>query len=169
MALLGDMIHVDFVRFAWIPREYLQGVPYYHARQVRAFLEKERPGALVQAKKCLQAVVETGYPSWYEWSIANWGTKWGAYDYDDRERSHGKFVFKFETAWSFPTPIFEKLAEMYPSLVFSIICFDEGHNFAGRGEFNGRDDYDESKELATPELYEQVYGHKMDEDEECDD
>ena len=40
-------------------------------------------------------------------------------------------------AWGFPNPIFEKLAEMFPSLRFECTCFDESWDFAGHGAFNG--------------------------------
>ena len=115
------------------------------------------------------AEAETGFTDWYEWSIAKWGTKWNAYGYEERERVDGRIVFKFETAWSFPEPVFETLAEQYPSLVFDVASFDEGWNFGAVGQFNGRGDYRADKELATAELYERVYGRKPDADEDEDE
>lgn len=144
----------------------LGGPPIAHARQVREWLAATRPIALEKGRKCLQAIVETGYPTWYQWSIANWGTKWGAYDFEDRERGKGRFVFKFETAWSFPEPVFRKLAAMYSALTFDVISFDEGWNFACDGEFNGRNNYRCDKSLATDEMYERVYGEKPDHGED---
>lgn len=166
MALVGDVVHTDFTHYRWIPAGVLEGAPYQHARCVREWLEREDPGALEKGRKCLQAIVETGYPNWYEWSIARWGTKWGAYDYAERERSEGRFVFKFDTAWSFPEPVFRELAKLHPSLVFAVISYDEGSNFACEGEFNGCDDYQCAKELATDEMYERVYGEPPDRDDD---
>lgn len=139
--------------------------------ELRAYLEKHKPGVLEKGRLCAQAIAETGYRDWYEWSIANWGTKWGAYDYEDRERGDGRFVFKFETAWSFPEKVFRKLAELHPTLTIAIIAFDEGSNFGCEGEFNGRNDYRCAKELATDDLHERVYGHRpeRDEDDESSD
>ncbi len=165
MALVGDVVHTDFTQFRWIPQHVLDAVPFYHARRVREWLEKENPSALAKGRKCLQAIAETGYPTWYEWSIAKWGTKWGAYDYAERERAHGRFVFKFKTAWSFPEPIFYTLAKLYPSLTLAVISYDECDNFGCDGEFNGRNNYRCMKELATDEMYERVYGHKPERDE----
>lgn len=167
-ALVGDVVWTDFTRFRWIPRALLAGPPYQHAHQVRAWLEAEKPEFLAKGRKALAAIVETGYPSWYEWSIANWGTKWNAYDYDERSRGDGRFVFKFNTAWSFPEPVFRKLATLYPTLVFAVIAFDEGGNFGCEGEFNGADDYRCEAALATPELYERVYGEKYPRDDEAE-
>ena len=51
------------------------------------------------------------YPNdnWYSWCIKNWGTKWnsyyGSYDIDSK-------TIRFETAWSAPHPIIEKLGKL---------------------------------------------------------
>ena len=168
-ALVGDMVWTDFRRFTQLPSQLLEEAPYRHARNVRAWLAIANPQALIEGRLALRAIAETGYPSWYEWSIEHWGTKWPAYAYQERERCAERFVFKFETAWSFPEPIFRKLAEMYRELTFAIIAFDEGGNFACEGEFNGRDDYRASKELATPAMYERVYGRHPDADDDSED
>lgn len=105
-----------------------------------------------------QAKEETGFDNWYDWSLANWGTKWGTYDFKERERADGKYVFEFQSAWSFPDPVFQKLAKDYPNLVFDVICFDEGGGFGGKGQFNGTDDFRCAREFVTDELFEKVYG-----------
>ena len=69
----------------------------------------------------------------------------------------------FDTAWTFPKPIFVKLAEKFPTLHFWCVTFDEGAIFAGQGYFNppkGEAEW----ELCEPtvELYQQVYGRKPD-------
>lgn len=107
-----------------------------------------------------QAESETGYACWYEWSIAKWGTKWNAYSYEERERAPGRFVFKFETAWAVPEQVFRELASRYPSVTFDVASFDEGWNFGAVGQFNGRDDYREDRDLANDAHYERVYGRK---------
>lgn len=48
---------------------------------------------------------------WYDWHIANWGTKWNAYDgYTIMGKSCITLVFN--TAWSFPQPIAEAVAKL---------------------------------------------------------
>lgn len=37
-----------------------------------------------------------GYPTWYEWSTATWGTKWNAYHQDFEEPN----ILWFDTAWN---------------------------------------------------------------------
>ena len=34
-------------------------------------------------KTAWQNIRQYGAPTWYEWSVANWGTKWNAYGYDE--------------------------------------------------------------------------------------
>lgn len=67
-----------------------------------------------------------GAPSWYDWSIENWGTKWNSYGYDNLDRSDiaENPALSFYTAWSAPHPIIEKLAERYPEVSFE-------HEWAG--------------------------------------
>lgn len=171
MALIGDVIHVDFMRYGNLHNILRGKVGYEHARVVREHLTKENPAALEKGRALARALAETGYLNWHEWSCACWGTKWNAYDFEERALSDGKLVFKFETAWSFPEPIFRKLAEMCPTLVFAVDSYDEGDWFGATGEFNGKNDYRANKDLATDEMYERVYGHpreKYDEDEEED-
>jgi hypothetical protein len=66
---------------------------------------------------------EIGHRSWYDWSNANWGTKWNACDpeiEDEGSAKCGYIRILFMTAWSAPEPILYKLAGMFPSL--SITC-----------------------------------------------
>ena len=64
--------------------------------------------------------VKYGFSSWYYWSIANWGTKWNAYETEFDE----EYLY-FKTAWDTPLPIFEKLAELNPDTQFQVKYYDE--------------------------------------------
>lgn len=140
------------------------------AAQAVAWMEKHKPAMLHWGRLSCAAVAETGHAGWYDWSIANWGTKWGAYSYRQHERSEGRVVVLFETAWSTPTPVLRKLSEMWPTLRFDVLAFDEGWCFGARGHLVAGDAsaYDVRKELATDELYEAVYGRPVEKDEEDD-
>lgn len=51
---------------------------------------------------------------WYKWRIANWGTKWGAYD-SYTKIGETYILFVFNTAWAPPMPIIYKLGILgYP-------------------------------------------------------
>lgn len=90
----------------------------------------------------LQNYYNYGYTSWYDWSIDNWGTKWNAYDIE--EKPYGVY---FETAWSMPMPVYKRLSSRFPSDYFcvrwasedvgyynGIVIFQYGRVVAG-GEF----------------------------------
>ena len=130
-----------------------------------AYLEKH-PEEEAAGKRRLLNIVETGYPDWFEWSCANWGTKWNSYWFGIDEIDDGLLRFHFDTAWSFPTPIFEKLAAMFPTLRFECACYDELGNFAGSGAFNGEPPFEIGE--ATDELYELVYGEKSERDDDAE-
>ena len=81
-----------------------------------------------------------GKNNWYDWSLANWGTKWDAYGYDDSiDYSQNKNTITFLTAWAAPHPVIEKLAEIYPSVRIEHEWADEdiGSNCGRRVYYDG--------------------------------
>jgi len=58
-----------------------------------------------------------GEKDWYEWSIANWGTKWNAChnDYDEDTPNE----IRFETAWSDIRKLICELSKQYPKNTFN--------------------------------------------------
>lgn len=58
-----------------------------------------------QIAACIRAHEECGHVSWYDWSIANWGTKWNGMA---TERVSDTVV-KFESAWNPPEPVIKEL------------------------------------------------------------
>jgi len=67
-----------------------------------------------------------GRPTWYDWNIDNWGTKWGGYDYKKLDEN----VFKFDTAWSSVPKIIYKICEEFPDieLLYEYSDEDFGNN-----------------------------------------
>lgn len=79
--------------------------------------------------KCMRAIYETGFPSWYDWSVQNWGTKWNAY----RAKRIDERTVRFETAWSVPAKWFVALSEKFLGEALTIRWADEDFgNNAGR-------------------------------------
>lgn len=68
---------------------------------------------------------EYGSATWYSWSVSNWGTKWNAYccNMDFLEGNYARLLF--ETAWSAPHPVLEKLSDTYPDVKFEHEWADE--------------------------------------------
>lgn len=67
---------------------------------------------------------------WYQWSLDNWGTKWG-----DREarmlRENEWTVFLFDTAWSPPIEGITRISAMFPDLTFVLVYEEGGMCFMG--------------------------------------
>lgn len=76
-----------------------------------------------------------GSNNWYDWNIANWGTKWDATITDDEWFVYNEdrtAELNFETAWSPPVAWIEKASLVYPELVFAIQYEEEGMQFSGK-------------------------------------
>lgn len=69
---------------------------------------------------------EFGYEHWYDWRVANWGTKWNSYDCTFNESG-----MCFCTAWSPPEPVIKELAKI-TGKTFILEYMDEGEGFIGR-------------------------------------
>lgn len=79
------------------------------------------------------------FPEWYEWRIGNWGTKWNAGDVE-MDENEAQAVFTFNTAWSPPVPIVEKLAEKFPDLIVALAFDEPGMDFGGYTVMRGEDE-----------------------------
>jgi len=89
---------------------------------------------------------EYGTTSGYDWTTANWGTKWNAYHIE----YEGSNSISFDTAWSHSFPIIEKLSEMFPKVIINVLYADEslGSNAGKYKMLNGDMDWisDETEE-----------------------
>jgi Ferredoxin-like domain in Api92-like protein len=78
-------------------------------------------------------------PAWYNWACEHWGTKWNATHFWVERDEDGHYDCGFDTAWSPPVPIWEKLGEMFPALNFSLSGVEPLVDFAFRGTIeNGK-------------------------------
>ncbi|HRY01535.1 MAG TPA: hypothetical protein P5256_00295 [Beijerinckiaceae bacterium] len=139
--------------------------------ELRAYLIKTHPTIIADGEAAAARHDKYGALSWYDWSIREWGTKWSGYSYRLVSDALGRFEFMFDTAWSTPDPIWAKLAEEFPTLLFEVVGYDEGSGFAVTGEIRDGENYVECVD-ATDELYEATYGEPPtryeDEDEDND-
>tara|TARA_B100000902_G_scaffold398810_1_gene466987 strand:+ start:855 stop:1289 length:435 start_codon:yes stop_codon:yes gene_type:complete len=69
---------------------------------------------------------------WYSWRLANWGTKWDAYEVeiDDSELHYG-FEVSFDTAWSPPEEICYAIKEQFDDVSVSWFFDEPGMEVAG--------------------------------------
>lgn len=75
-------------------------------------------------KAAAKNLAEYGAPTWYEWCVKNWGTKWNAYGFPSG-RAAEELTVSFFTAWDPPDPIIRKLSELYPDITVTHRWADE--------------------------------------------
>lgn len=92
-----------------------------------------------------------GYDTWYDFCVAEWGTKWdvGGTEDDITELDANSVRFIFQSAWNPPIHFYEKME----SMGFSIyaLYYEPGAGFCGLYT-NGQDDYYETYDTSIEEL-----------------
>lgn len=78
---------------------------------------------------------------WWNWNIANWGTKWSVGGDDVSVSGYNEYdraiYISFDTAWSPPMRILEQLSAKYPDLIVHIKYAEMGMGFIGETTFIG--------------------------------
>jgi hypothetical protein len=83
-------------------------------------------------------VAKHGYSSWYDFNIANWGTKWDV-NSDNVEIADANTVTAgFESAWAPPTNAYEKLMDL--GFEIEAFYYEPGMAFVGKWA-DGIDEY----------------------------
>ena len=88
-------------------------------------------------KNKIEPRVKDGYNSGgYEWCIANWSTKWNAYDVTfnkvlDKKKKVIGLSYNFSTAWAPPEKVVRKMGEMFPELCVELDYEESGEGFSG--------------------------------------
>ena len=88
----------------------------------------------------------------YDWSVANWGTKWDASVYS-YELKDGVLVINFDTAWGPPIGFYEKIEQM--GYFVDAYYREEGMAFCGH-YFDGNDEYYEYGNMTADEIEESI-------------
>jgi len=68
---------------------------------------------------------------WYDWRIQNWDTKWDCYDLEVLDDDPENLEIGFNTAWSPPEAICNKIREDYPDVSVSWFYDEPGEEIAG--------------------------------------
>lgn len=105
-----------------------------------------------------------GHQDWYSWCNANWGTKWGACDFDwtsffdDKMEENAQYIGAyFQSAWSPAEGLIKEISKQFPTLVFSLVYTEESHAFAGCSVFrDGKLLAEEGEEPQIPEGVEEL-------------
>jgi hypothetical protein len=120
-----------FNEFVPMPPELLEEAPVGDDYQERSAAIKARNEDLY------------GYPSWYEWAIANWGTKWepNTEEIEESEVEEGSTNIRlgFDTAWAPPIEWFREMSDM--GFVIEAYYNEEGMGFCGKYTTDADDDF----------------------------
>ena len=118
----------------------------------KELLETSRSGDASEFQNAISKNRNYAYTNWYDWRLANWGTKW---DIDTNalrvERlSDAVVLLEFSTAWAPANEFWATFAEKFPALKISCKYFEEGMAFAGKQVFvEGDLEEDEYFELTS--------------------
>jgi hypothetical protein len=66
-------------------------------------------------------------------------------------------MFRFQTAWTVPTPVLHRLAALHPDLRIVVDSYDECHNFAAHG-VGSAGTFQEALFAGTPAAFEPEIG-----------
>ena len=77
-----------------------------------------------------------GIPTWYDWQIENWGTKWNACSNEDVviEKLSDRLTtatYRFLTAWDAPRPVIAAIIKQNPDIEVSGGYVHEGYETCG--------------------------------------
>lgn len=101
-------------------------------KEVREWYEsKDAEGKPVQTPVTQQEhddfKVKYGATNWYDWNLANWGTKW---DIDGNNQqccmTNEKILINFLSAWDTPTIGLLEISKRFPTLEFDLVFKHEG-------------------------------------------
>jgi hypothetical protein len=101
-----------------------------------------------------EMVAKYGYSSWYDFCVANWGTKWdvGGGDGSLQDIPNG-LMLTFDSAWSPPINAYARLIEQ--GFKVYATYYEPGMAFAGIWE-DGMDDYYEYGGMSADEIEQQL-------------
>lgn len=98
-------------------------------------------------------IAKYGVPSWYEWNLSHWGTKWDVtqnpeFDFGDFNTDASLVRISFDSAWSPPIEFYESMSE----LGFDIEAYywEPGMDFCGKWTTEGGDEsYEEGEDIPS--------------------
>lgn len=81
--------------------------------------------ALELGSQALENIRRHGYPTWFEWRRAHWGTKWDACETTIRRADDARIELSFNTAWNMPYGIAEEMKKVFGDKLVAWIYADD--------------------------------------------
>lgn len=78
-----------------------------------------------------ELITKYGHKDWYDWRVANWGTKWDVEDVELKNCSDDYVYYCFNSAWSPPTEWIAHVALMFPDIHFFLKYDETGVGYMG--------------------------------------
>lgn len=100
-------------------------------------------------------IAKFGHKNWYDWNVANWGTKWGDSDTDLTEYDDS-IEFTFESAWSPPESGIKAISKLFPEMTFILSYREEGMDFYGATAFRDGEYAEHGGEVSSVEGMKQI-------------
>lgn len=76
-----------------------------------------------------------GIPNWYDWNVANWGTKWDVdtdgLEFNDLGDGTAEIAGYFESAWAPPVTAYFEFLKQNPDCDIAAYYYEPGMDFAG--------------------------------------
>ncbi len=137
----GRPCHIDFNKITPMPQELMidsssdgdlglailqrkeyAGMPFSEVKRKFEELEPERKNQILNlGQQYRDNLRKHGYKTWYDWCVANWGTKWNAYNHEKPTPNE----IWFDTAWSDVVILIYKLSQIFPEATFEYTYADE--------------------------------------------
>lgn len=134
LAYLGydwSWIKINDVKFVgekaldkYLNQPFYGNLKFSNYKDLCKHIEERMPFAIEAGKNTLKSFECCGFYNWYDWSVANWGTKWNA-----AETKISGNSFSFNTAWNIPEPILCELVKKYSNLEFNMCGYEEALYF----------------------------------------
>ena len=124
-----------------------------------SFADKNSPEAVELAAMQQSNIDKYGHKDWYDWNIANWGTKWPDSDTDGGDiYNDGTTVsYSFQSPWGPPEEAFRRISAMFPELTFVLSFCEEGMGFYGATSFfNGEVAAEAGGDVSNIEGYDEI-------------
>ncbi|MFL0579545.1 hypothetical protein [Dietzia sp. 179-F 9C3 NHS] len=90
---------------------------------------------------------EYGAADWYQWRLANWGTKWAGSYAEVLLDSPGELIVRFDTAWTEPGQLLQAMSQKHGLTVTGGVIYEDGSEFAPVAYFPDDDDTSDPQEL----------------------
>ena len=145
-----EMIAIDFNKLIPYPKKFDD--MDLRNRKYENLIAKKNAGKLTKKEKnellCIKIehsedeLRQDGYnQGGYEWCSNFWNTKWNASEVElekgiylkkPKKNQEISWTYRFNTAWSSPTPVIAEMSKRFPKLKFELEYTEEGASFEGK-------------------------------------